>query len=68
MTEDPAHVDVRLARLAAAIGGVAWIVVAMLLRSVLGPVVLVAVSIIGLPLTALWAITVVELGHRARLA
>jgi hypothetical protein len=64
MDDDLDHVDVRTARLAATAGAVVWILIASLLRGTLGTLVMVAVSLIGLPLTALWAITVVEAARR----
>ena len=62
MHDDPAHVDVRTARLAAAFGAVAWVVIGLFLHTRIGPL-----ALVGLPLTALWSITLVEATRRLRL-
>ena len=66
---DPRHVEVRTARRAAAAGAALWVLLGIVMLNVaIGPVALVAISLLGLPVTALWMIAMAEAAHRMRLA
>ena len=68
MHDDRGHVDVRTARRASLVGAALWVVIASALQPVIGFVALLAVSALGLPLSALWTISIVESARRLRTA
>jgi hypothetical protein len=68
MHDDRDHVDVRTARRAALVGTALWVVIAYALRPAIGSVALMAISVLGLPLSALWTISIVESARRVRAA